>query len=182
MYVYFYFCELFCFVFHSFPPTRFIPPDSTLMLHPCWWWHISALHSVDSPKLRFSHLFVPWLLQCISCYSQLQAWAAIIPAGTPRSHPVQVTTVPIRLPPTLSSQYPRHPYVYNIPFIPICLLIIYYLTLSRHYEPLMGQEVFIHWHTVTSQKTWIYSSTAVRTSYLKLQINLWQSLKPVIVY
>jgi hypothetical protein len=49
--------------------------------------HISALHSVDNPELLFSHLFIPWILQCISCYSQLQAWAAL------RSHPVHVTTV-----------------------------------------------------------------------------------------
>lgn len=45
--------------------------------------HISALHIIDNPKLLFRHLFIPWILQCISCYSQLQTWAAVIPAGTP---------------------------------------------------------------------------------------------------
>lgn len=177
----FYFCESFCFDFHSFFPTWIIPPNSTLMLHPCWWY--TSQHFTLLIIQNYSgHLFIPWLLQCVSCYSQLQAWAAIIPAGTPRSHPVHVTTVLIGLPPTLSCKSPCHPYVYNIPILPICLVIIYCLTLNRQYDSLMHQEVFIHWHIVMSEKTWIYSSTAVRTPHLKLQINLWQSLKPVIVY
>jgi hypothetical protein len=55
----------------------------------------------------------------------------------------------------LSSEVPeglRNNPVYNIPMLPMCL-VMYCLTLNRHYDSLMHQEVFIHWHIVMSEKT-----------------------------